>query len=111
MAVYAAKTARSETMWIQPTAGSWPHAAPQSQRGGNPDVSNSREKNSSMAISVISAPGRGSPADRDRRGAVGTRQRRSVAYRLTACRRESAAAGHAIVQDVRVRAQKSYPAV
>src|SRR5262245_2413824 len=110
MAVYAAKTARSEKMWIQPTAGSSAHAAPHSQRGGNPDVSNSRQKNSSMAISAISAAGRGGPDDRDRRLAIDTRQRRWAAYRLTARRRESAAARHAVAQDDLARAQKFYPA-
>src|SRR5262245_18820042 len=111
MAVYAANTARSEKMWIQPTAGSSAHPAPQSHRGGKSDVSNSFEKNASMAISAISAAGRGSPANRDRRGAIGTRPPGSAAYRHPACRRESAAARHAIGQDVLVRAQKFYPSV
>src|SRR5262249_49469932 len=105
--VYAAKTARSEKMWIQPTAGSWAHASPHSQRGGNPDVSNSCQKNASMAISAIPAAGRGSLADRDRRGAMGTWRRRSAAYRLTASRGELAAASHDIVQDELVCVQQS----
>src|SRR5262249_32271686 len=45
-------------MCIQPTRGSWAPAAPHSQRGGNPDVSNSFEKNESMSISAIAAAGR-----------------------------------------------------